>query len=105
MGSIDFSAAVRKQYAVVPVPRNFIKSTGKNEAHILWVGCSDSLIVETETLDVLAQELIVHRNFGDIVSNGDLSSVSAVQWAVDLLKVCSPPGTLGGRIDLMEWVE
>jgi hypothetical protein len=48
MGSfIDFSAAVRKQYTVVPVPREFIKSNGKNEAQILWVGCSDSLIVET----------------------------------------------------------
>ena len=89
MGSfIDFSAAVRKQYTVVPVPREFIKSSGKNEAQILWVGCSDSLIVETETLDVLPQEMIVHRNLGDIISNGDLSSVSAVEWAVDLLKVC-----------------
>jgi len=85
--TIDFAAAVQKEYETIPVPRNYIKSSGKAEAQILWVGCSDSLIVETETLDVRPEEMIVHRNFGDVVSNGDLSSMSAIEWAVDVLKV------------------
>lgn len=32
-------------------------------------------------------EIFVHRNLGGRVSNGDLSSGSALEWAVDLLKV------------------
>jgi carbonic anhydrase len=32
--------------------------------------------------------MIVHCNLGDVIRNRDLSSVSAVEWAVDLLKVC-----------------
>jgi len=84
----DFNNAVKKQYHTIPVPRDFIPSTGEQKAHILWVGCSDSFIVETETLDVLPEEIFVHRNLGNILSNGDLSSESAVAWCLDLLKVC-----------------
>lgn len=47
------------------------------------------MIVETETLGVLPDEIFVHRNLGNILSNGDLSSESAVEWCVGLLKVCS----------------
>ena len=86
--SIDFQAAVRKRYRVLPVPKDFILSTGVPKAQILWVGCSDSLMVETECLDVLPQEMLVHRNLGDMLSNGDLSSKSAVEWGLELLKVC-----------------
>ncbi len=82
-----FLNVIKKEYDPVPVPRTFIPSTGTPKPHILWVGCSDSLIVETETLDVLPDEIFVHRNLGNILSNGDLSSVSAVEWCVDLLKV------------------
>lgn len=83
----DFQAVLHKQYSVLPVPRNFIPSTQTPKPQILWVGCSDSLICETETLDVLSEELFVHRNLGNILSNGDLSSESAIEWGVGLLKV------------------
>jgi carbonic anhydrase len=51
------------------------------------VGCSDSFIIETETLDVLPEEIFVHRNLGNILHNRDLSSESALDWCLDLLKV------------------
>lgn len=38
---------------------------------------------------MLPDEIFVHRNLGNILSNGDLSSESAVEWCVGLLKVCS----------------
>ncbi|KAK0106788.1 hypothetical protein ONS95_003513 [Cadophora gregata] len=82
-----FQNVIRKQYTPVPVPHGFIPSTGTPKPHILWVGCSDSLILETETLGVLPDEIFVHRNLGNILSNGDLSSESAVDWCVGLLKV------------------
>ncbi|TVY25311.1 Carbonic anhydrase [Lachnellula hyalina] len=83
----DFDAVIHKQYDIVPLDRDFIPSKQVAKPHILWVGCSDSLTLETFTLDVLQDEIFVHRNLGNILSNGDLSSESAVAWAVDLLKV------------------
>lgn len=83
----DIPLAVRKQYTVQPVPRDLIPSANEKKAQILWVGCSDSWITETQTLDVMAEETFVHRNLGNVLSNGDLSSESAIAYAVDLLKV------------------
>lgn len=83
----DIPQAVRKQYAIHPVPRDLIPSVNEKKAQILWVGCSDSWITETQTLDVMAEETFVHRNLGNVLSNGDLSSESAIAYAVDLLKV------------------
>ncbi len=83
----DFHNVIKKQYTAVPVRKDIIPSSGEPVPQILWVGCSDSLILETEALGVLPEEIFVHRNFGNILSNGDLSSKSAVAWAVELLKV------------------
>ena len=79
-----------KNYAILPVPRSLIQSLQHSppKQHILWIGCSDSLISETDCLDVPRDEIFVHRNLGSRVSNGDLSSRSALEWGVDLLKVC-----------------
>jgi len=84
---LDYDAVVHKKYTVEPLARGFIPSIGEPKAQILWVGCSDSWITETDALDVLPEETFVHRNLGSIVSNGDLSSQSAIAYAVDLLKV------------------
>lgn len=83
----DFDAVIHKEYEIQPVLRSLIASNGIAKPQILWVGCSDSLTSETFVLDVEQEELFVHRNLGNILSNGDLSSESAVAWAVDLLKV------------------
>jgi hypothetical protein len=79
-----------KHYAILPVPRNLIPPPRDSppKQHILWIGCSDSLVLETECLEVNRDEIFVHRNLGGRVSNGDLSSKSALEWGVDLLKVC-----------------
>ncbi|TVY85896.1 Carbonic anhydrase [Lachnellula willkommii] len=82
----DFDAVIHKQYDIVPLDPSFIASKEVAKPHILWVGCSDSLTLETFTLDVLQDEIFVHRNLGNILSNGDLSSESAVAWAVELLQ-------------------
>jgi len=84
---LDLNASIDKHYDVVPLERDLIPSRGVKKEHIMWVGCSDSLILETETLGVLSEELFVHRNLGNILSNEDLSSVSAVEWCVDIIKV------------------
>lgn len=91
----DHAAAAQKQYKVLPVPKDLIPSLGEAKAQILWVGCSDSWITETSVLDVLPEETFVHRNLGNVMSNGDLSSESAIAYCVDLLKVCGSRGRGG----------
>ncbi|KAG9237309.1 carbonic anhydrase [Amylocarpus encephaloides] len=82
---------LRTPYTTRPVPRDLIASSPSSategKPHILWVGCSDSSVMETEALGVGRDEMFVHRNLGHLLSNGDLSSRSAVEWSVELLKV------------------
>ncbi|RFU35511.1 hypothetical protein B7463_g780, partial [Scytalidium lignicola] len=91
----NFLTSVR--YHTEHVPSNYItlppQSSPRPELglldkeQILWVGCSDSNIIETDLLDVPRDELFVHRNLGNQLSNGDMSSLSAVQVCVDDMQV------------------
>jgi carbonic anhydrase len=82
----SFLANVR--YTAVPVPSDFIPTLPKPEEQILWVGCSDSQIIETDVLNVPRQELFVHRNLGNKLSNGDANSFSAIEHCVQGIQVC-----------------
>ncbi|RDW60658.1 carbonic anhydrase-4 [Coleophoma cylindrospora] len=84
---MPFTTALNTPYTTEVVSRDFIPAINEATPQILWVGCSDSIISETEVLDVQREQLFVHRNLGNILSNGDLSSESAVEWAVGLLQV------------------
>ena len=86
----DVTQAAARRYTLHPVPKDLIPSTGESKAQILWVGCSDSWITECAALDVLPQETFVHRNLGNLMSNGDLSSASAIAYCVELLEVGLP---------------
>jgi len=76
-----------KGYSVEPVESSFIPSNKLAKPQILWVGCSSSWITETTVLDVAPEEIFVHRNLGNVLSYADLSSDSAIEYAIDHLKV------------------
>jgi len=97
------------------VESNLIPSTKKPDAQILWIGCSDSGWAETRTLDLLPEEIIVHRSPGDLVSNNDLSTMSAIDYALGILKVkhiivcghynCKMVTTHADESPLCEWLQ
>ena len=75
-------------YTTAPVLSDLIPLLPNPLQQILWVGCSDSQTIETDTLNVTRQQLFVHRNLGNKLSNGDTSSLSAMQACVEVLQVC-----------------
>lgn len=54
---------------------------------ILYVGCSDSRITAEEIMGVAPGDVFVMRNISNMVSNLDLSAMSVINYAVDILHV------------------
>lgn len=74
-----------------PLTPDFIPSLQQPRQQVLWVGCSDSSdFTETSLLNLLPDEMLVHRNIGNMVINGDLSCETTVKYAVAALQVGLP---------------
>lgn len=67
---------------------DFFKRIGDKQApKYLYIGCSDSRVPANEILGLLPGEVFVHRNVGNLVVGSDLNVLSAVEFAVEHLKV------------------
>lgn len=68
-------------------PDFFQRLSGQQSPKYLWIGCSDSRVPANQIVGLLPGEMFVHRNIANIVVHTDLNCLSAIQFAVEVLRV------------------
>ena len=68
-------------------PDYFRRLSEQQAPKFLWIGCSDSRVPANQIIDMAPGEVFVHRNVANVVVHTDLNCISAIQFAVDVLKV------------------
>jgi carbonic anhydrase len=68
-------------------PQFFARLALQQRPRYLWIGCSDSRVPANQIVGLAPGEMFVHRNVANVVVHADLNCLSAVQYAVDVLRV------------------
>lgn len=68
-------------------PGFFGRLSQQQAPQYLWIGCSDSRVPANQIVGLLPGEMFVHRNVANVVVHADLNCLSAIQFAVDVLRV------------------
>jgi len=68
-------------------PEFFTRLAMQQKPDYLWIGCSDSRVPANQIVGLLPGEMFVHRNVANVVVHTDLNCLSAVQFAVDVLRI------------------
>jgi carbonic anhydrase len=68
-------------------PEFFRRLSTQQSPHYLWIGCSDSRVPANQVVGLVPGEMFVHRNVANIVVHTDLNCLSAIQFAVDVLRI------------------
>lgn len=68
-------------------PTFFSQLANQQSPDYLWIGCSDSRVPANQLLSLMPGDIFVHRNIANLVIHTDLSCMSVIQYAVDVLKV------------------
>src|SRR5438034_8842975 len=65
----------------------FSRLVRQQNPEYLWIGCADSRVPANEIVGLLPGEMFVHRNVANVVVHTDLNCLSAIQFAVEILRV------------------
>jgi len=65
----------------------FRRLSEQQSPHFLWIGCSDSRVPANQIVGLMAGDMFVHRNVANVVVHTDLNCLSAIQFAVEVLRV------------------
>ena len=68
-------------------PHFFEQLAGQQAPKFLWIGCSDSRVPANQITGLRPGELFVHRNVANLVVHTDISCLSVLQFAVEVLKI------------------
>ncbi|HBL30485.1 MAG TPA: carbonate dehydratase [Acidobacteria bacterium] len=68
-------------------PDFFTQLSHQQTPPYFWIGCSDSRVPANQIVGLLPGEMFVHRNVANVVVPTDLNGLSALQFAVDVLRV------------------
>jgi carbonic anhydrase len=68
-------------------PGFFTGLTQQQKPKFMWIGCSDSRVPANQITGLEPGEVFVHRNVANVVVHSDLNALSAIQFAVEMLKV------------------
>lgn len=68
-------------------PQFFERLAEQQSPKYLWIGCSDSRVSANQILGLKPGEVFVHRNVANLVVHTDMSCLSVMQFAVEVLKI------------------
>lgn len=68
-------------------PEYFARTVQRQTPQFLYIGCSDSRVPAEVAMGAGPGQLFVHRNIANVVLPSDLSAMSVLQYAIDVLDV------------------
>ncbi len=68
-------------------PGGFARLASSQSPEYLWIGCIDSRMPAEQMTGMQPGDMLVYRNIANQVNPADKSCMSAIQFAVDVLKV------------------
>ncbi|MDZ4846352.1 MAG: carbonate dehydratase [Chitinophagales bacterium] len=68
-------------------PAFFARLANGQKPPFLWIGCSDSRVPANEITGTQPGEVFVHRNIANMVVHTDMSMLSVLDYAVNVLEV------------------
>lgn len=68
-------------------PDYFARLASQQAPEFFWIGCSDSRVPANVVAGLDPGEVFVHRNVANVIHSSDLNMLSALEFAVEALKV------------------